>query len=236
MKIFQNEIQFFHNLLVNKENFSLARFGDGEMIAMRGETIASGCGEWNTNGPQPEYELARKLLKDSFTHIDPGYYVGIVCPCCQGIDNFNKMKTESGQPDSQLTFANIFVNSNYNYFVTNYIPLFKERNILLVANNTSKINNLPFSGKFIGVGYNAWVNDLVTIDTIKQMNLKDHIVLLACGPLGKILAHQLWMHDKSNTYLDIGSTLHPWLQSDLNIRGYYQQNSFHSTLTCTWGN
>jgi hypothetical protein len=236
MKSFQNELKFFHDLLVNRENFSIARFGDGEMIAMRGQTISSGCGEWNTNGPEPQYELARYLLKQSFNYIDPGYYVGIVCPCCQGIDNFNKMKIESGQPDSQLTFANVFVNSNYKEFINNFIPIFRERRILLVANERSNIHNLPFSGKFIGVGYNAWVNNLNVIETIKSMNLKDHIILTACGPLGKILVHQLWVHDKSNTYLDIGSTLHPWLGSDLNIRGYYQTNSFHSKLTCTWGN
>jgi hypothetical protein len=40
----------------------------------------------------------------------------------------------------------------------------------------------------------------------------------------------------NSSCLDIGSTLHPWLGSDINIRGYYQQGSFHSNLTCTWGN
>jgi hypothetical protein len=236
MKTFNDEIVKFYNKLVVRENFSLARFGDGEMIAMRGETISSGYGEWSTNGQGEVYNTARKYLYDSFTKKEEGYHVGIVCPCCQGMDNFRMMRDSSGQDESNLTFANIFVNSNYKYFVDNFIPLFKERKIILIANERSNVSALPFGGEFIGVGYNAWVTHLHLIENLKNLNISDHIFLFACGPLGKILAHELWVNNKSNTYLDIGSTLHPWLGSDINIRGYYQEGSFHSSLTCTWGN
>ena len=64
MKMFDLEIKKFYNKLVTGENFSLARFGDGEMISLRGETIASGYGEWNTNGTDPAYAVARTLLKN----------------------------------------------------------------------------------------------------------------------------------------------------------------------------
>ena len=235
MKLFREEIVRFYNKLENKQNFAISRFGDGEMIALRGETIASGYGEWMTNGPEPQYQIARNLLYKSFTYKDPNYYVGIVCPCCQGMDNFNNMIATSGQSEEALTYANIFVNSNYSYFLEKYIPLFSQREIVLVANSKSNFANLPFACTSIGVGYNAWVTDLAVIDYIKNQNFKNKIFLFACGPLGKILTQTLWEFDKDNTYLDIGSTLHPWLGSDINIRGYYQQGSFHSNLTCTWG-
>lgn len=236
MKLFTDEIKKFHAKLLSGENFSLARFGDGEMIALRKEIVNSGYGEWTTYGPEMQYELSRKLLLDSFTHKSPGYYVGIVCPCCQGQANFENMKSISGQSEDTLTFANIFVNSNYRYYVENFIPQFQKRDVILVANETSNIKSLPFNPRFIGVGYNAWVQDLGVIDYLKSIKTKDIIYLFACGPLGKILAHELWVNNKSNTYLDIGSTLHPWLGSDINIRGYYQEGSFHSSLICTWGN
>ena len=235
MKIFDEEIEKFYSMLISGEHFSLARFGDGEMIALRKETIASGYGEWQTNGPEPQYEVARSLLEKSFTYVHPNYYVGIVCPCCQGQVNFQNMKDISGQPEDNLTFANIFVNSNYRFFVENFIPAFKGRDIVLIANEKSQVQNLPFACRFIGVGYNAWVQDLAVIDYIKKQNNKDTLFLFACGPLGKILAHSLWEDNQCNTYLDIGSTLHPWLGSDINIRGYYQPGSFHSNLKCNWG-
>lgn len=234
MKLFNEEIKKFEQKLINKENFSLARFGDGEMIAMKGDTIASGYGEWMTNGSDVRYEYARNLLKKAFQFQDPGYHVGIACPCCVGQENFVRMKNESGQPDDQLTYANVFVNSNYSYFLEKFIPIFQSREIVLVANKTINTQNVPFSGQFIPVGYNAWIDNLDLVDQLRNHDFHNKLFLFACGPLGKILAQQLWEHNKNNTYLDIGSTLHPFIGGDINIRGYYQQDSFHSKLTCKW--
>lgn len=234
MKNFRSEIEKFYEMVKSRKPFGLSRFGDGEMIALRKECIDSGYGEWRTYGPEPQYEEARLALQKAFTYKHPDYYVGIVCPCCQGFANFDSMKKYSSQDDSNLTFANIFVNSNYKFFVDNFIPEFKKRDVVLVANMNSQINNIPFPCRFIGVGYNAWVHHAEVISAIQKMNCKDTLFLFACGPLGKILTQSLFEHDLSNTYLDVGSTLHPWLGSDINIRGYYQEGSFHSQLTCVW--
>lgn len=236
MKLFSEEIEKFYLMLHDRQNFALARYGDGEMMAMRGETIASGYGEWNTNGADPRYEVARRLLYNSFTYIDPKYYVGIVCPCCQGDENFYNMKAVSCQFEENLTYANVFVNSNYGFFIEKFIPLFQNRDIVLVAHESSQVQNLPFSGEFYPVKYNAWIENVTLIEEIKTRNFRNKLFLFACGPLGKILAQQLWHHNKENSYLDVGSTLHPWLQSDRNIRGYYQTDDvFYKTKICNWG-
>ena len=237
MKFFRDEILKFYKMLLKNEHFAIARFGDGEMLAMNGVVGESGSGEWQMNQSSPEYSTARQLLHDSFVYQEKNYYVGIVCPCCQGQDNYLKMKIASGQPESNLTFANIFVNANYECFVKKYIPLFIEKKkIILVANEKSIVKNLPFDCQFFPVGYNAWANPLVKnfIEHLKSLDLKDYIFLFACGPLGKILTHQLYADNKENTYLDIGSTLHPWIQSDLNIRTYYQRDP-SSFVDCVWG-
>lgn len=251
MKIFKDEILKFYNKLVAGEKFSVSRYGDGEMIALRGDTITSGAGEWNTNGPDPRYQKSRRLLYESFTFKDPNYYVGIVCPCCQGQRNFMNMVRDSDQSHENLTYANLFVNGNYKFFLENYVPLFKEREIVLVANKISKVEDLPFKiSEFYGIEYNGWIENISLVDEL-QRNDKDKLYLLACGPLGKILAYKLWQNNKNNTYLDVGSTLHPWLGSDKNIRGYYGafDNFFGKKITnypdhvirnysdkmCVWG-
>lgn len=237
MKIFNQELEKFYNKLINRENFSLARFGDGEMLAIRKISLESGYGEWTTYRPEHKYEFARQQLESAFTYNDPGYYVGIPCPCCQGQENFQNMKTLSNQAESNLTFANIFVNGNYTHYVENFFPEFQKRQLVLIANQKSNVNNLPFPVTFYGVGYNAWVNDALIIDTLKSKYRESEniVFLFACGPLGKILAHQMWENNKNNTYLDIGSTLHPWLGSDINIRGYYQPGTVDSNKICVWG-
>ena len=116
---------------------------------------------------------------------DAGYYVGISCPCCQGKNHYF-MKDISGQDEEHLTFANLFVNSNYDYYIKNFIPEFSNRKIVLVANRNSDITKLPFSvEKFYGVGYNAWVNDLnVAAQVIDECgNVDGYVYLFSCGPL-----------------------------------------------------
>ena len=251
MKDFNLEIQKFYAKLDSGVNFSVARYGDGEMIALRGDTIASGVGEWNTNGTDPRYEIARRLLYESLTFKDPNYYVGVVCPCCQGQHNFMNMVRVSGQQDENLTYANLFVNSNYKYFLEKFIPTFKDRDVVLVANKVSKIQNLPFNvSEFHGIEYNGWIENLSLVEELQRQD-SGKLYLLACGPLGKILSYKLWQNNKNNTYLDIGSCLHPWLESDRNIRGYYGAfNEYFgkkvtdypdhvikqfSNLICNWG-
>ena len=236
-KSFSEEIQKFHLMLESKHPFALSRFGDGEMMAMRGDTLASGYGEWMTNGENPRYTLVRRWLKESFTYKHSNYHVGIVCPCCQGQAAFERMRDESGQVESNLTFANVFVNSNYNYFVSNIVPLFASRSIHLVAHEEAQVNRLPFKGQFYPVTRNAWIESIDLVNHLEHLvidSVSDSLFLFAAGPLSKILCHRLWNLNKTNTYLDIGSTLHPWIKTDLNIRGYYSGGA-DSHKVCVWG-
>lgn len=237
MKSFRVEIEYFFDLLtISKKKFALSRFGDGEMIAMRGETIASGYGEWITNGEDLRYSSARTALYEAFTYKHPEYYVGIVCPCCQGMDNFNNMKLQCGQSDKSLTFANVFVNSNYDFFLNNYIPYFKENldKIVLISHNNSNLSNFRVAN-FLGTTYNAWIDWEYYFNAINNKGFSDKIFLFACGPLGKILSQKLWAVNKNNVYLDVGSALNPLIGGDINPRGYQIPGSFHRNLTCIWG-
>lgn len=235
MKHFRNEIEKIYYRLKVGKNFSLSRFGDGEMTAIRGDIDSPGFGEWITNGEDPRYSLSRKDLYKAFTYKHPDYYVGIVCPCCREMHNHLAIKSQSKQDENNLTFANVFVNSNYQYFLDKIIPLFREKEIHLVAHKKAQVNNLPFGGEmFYPVEDNAWIENRDLIDNLK-INNKGKVYLFACGPLGKILAQQLWEHNQNNTYLDIGSTLNPWIQTDINIRKYYLSGTEDSQRTCIWG-
>jgi len=104
----------------------------------------------------------------------------------------------------------------------------------LIANKSSKIQNLPFSlKKFYPVDNTAFIKNYNLIETIKSENITDSLFLFCCGPFGNILAHQLFLHNQNNIYLDIGSTLNPWLQSEGFKRGYYN-NEFYSYRSCVW--
>lgn len=231
MKNFRTEIETLFNRLTTKEPFSFSKYADGEWAAMHGVNLFNG--EFRCEDTEA-YNHSRKLLIDSFQYQHENYYVGVSCPCCQGNAHY-EMKQFSGQNEEHLTFANIFVNENYSYYTEKFIPEYSNWTVNLVANEKSDISKLPFAVKnFYPVGINAWVNNLDLIETIKKNSAENELYLFCCGPFGNILAHQLWDHNKNNTYLDIGSTLNPYLGFEGFRRGYlYGGADLHKV--CIWG-
>lgn len=227
MKNFSTEIEIMFKRLKSGKNFSFSKYADGEWSTLSGNTINNGEFDFNPERGDPVQELM-----ESFTFKDNDYYVGISCPCCQGL-NHNIMKKTSQQQEDNLTFANLFVNNNYKFFTKNFVPEFSNHKIHLVANKRSKIENLPFEiEEFYPVGFSAWVNDYSLVEEIMAKNLKEKLFLFCCGPFGNILAHKLWESNKNNTYMDIGSTLNPWLQSEAFVRGYF--SGPNSEKICVW--
>lgn len=233
MKYFKEEIQKFYDKLIKGEKFAFSKYADGEWMAMKNENGTPGNGEWVIS---EQTSKSSQLLRESFMFKDPGYYVGVSCPCCQG-DNHYQMVRASGQPMSNLTFANLFVNANYPYYLDNFIPAFSKRDVVLVANKQSDIHALPFKVEFFyPVGYNAWVDNLSLVEDLKWTPFKDKLVLFSCGPFGNILAHNMWAVNKNNTYLDVGSTLDTWLKNDFkNKRWYAHGDNTYSQRVCEWG-
>lgn len=233
MKIFSEEIEIIFKRLKSEKPFAFSKYADGEWMAINGVTANPGNHEWSINSF--EYADSIKLLIESFKYQDDGYYVGISCPCCQG-KSFYDMKEFSGQKEEHLTFANVFVNYNYDFFVDNFIPYFsKQNNIYLVANKVTNLDDLPFKvEKFYPIDYNAWVvnKDLITEIKNDIADLSGKLFLFSGGPFGNILAHQLWDFNKNNQYLDVGSTLDPWTKSN-RITGKYYSNKDRGV--CVWG-
>lgn len=230
MKIFKEEIKIIFNKLKDKQPFSFSKYADGEWAIINGNDISNGEFSFTKNR---DSEFYRQKLIESFQFKHKEYYVGISCECCQGFEHF-KMKEMSGQDEDHLTFANIFVNSNYEFYKQNFIKEYKNHKIHLVANKNSKIHNLPFKlEKFYPVEETAFIKNYNLINDILEQNIKNSLFLFCAGPFGNILAHQLFKENKNNIYLDIGSTLNPWLHSEGFQRNYYC-NGAEQYKNCSW--
>ena len=108
MKEFRADLEFIFNKLKNHEHFAFSKYADGEYGILIGSEIGNNDFKYN-----PENTDFYADLWDSFTYDHPDYYIGIGCPCCMGDVRFNWMKTECKRPEDHITWANIFVNSNY---------------------------------------------------------------------------------------------------------------------------
>jgi hypothetical protein len=108
-------------------------------------------------------------------------------------------------------------------------------NVTLVANEQGLNRELPFKvDNYIPIKIGSWLNpDLdIIIEKMKKLatNAYNQLFLFSAGPLGNILAHQLHELNSENTYIDIGSTINPWVTRD--NRGYLKENAI--LKTCIW--
>ena len=142
-----------------------------------------------------------------------------------------------GEIDENLTSTNLLVNSNYPLFVSNFIPILKTKKIVFICSKNADLSktNLDIVKDF-RVGKNCIVNDHHLIEEIKEWIMKEeitnHVFLFSASSLSEVLIHELYKVNDKNTYIDVGTTLHPYMGLDI-ARDYlkaYHQNFPHPDL------
>lgn len=228
---FNDSIVYIFNKLKKREHFAFSKYADGEYKILVNEFITN-CDGWTFNPLINEIE--HKLLLESFRYKHENYYVGISCPCCQPMSHVKWMRDNVGT--NNLTWANIFVNSNYNFFVDNFIPEFNkwEGRVVLYANKKGQGKKLPFTvDKYVPLNLNSWkepeFSKIIEQSKIHSSEEEGQLFLFSAGPLGNMLSYTLHLHNKNNTYIDIGSTINPWIVG--NNRGYLKSNK---NKICIW--
>jgi hypothetical protein len=241
MNKFNDELWMFLEKLSNKENFALGRFGDGELTVINKEDFDMiGVGKENefsyfTN--ESKYKISRELLEESYLSDIDEYYKGIPCHCCVLGEKAKELFHQIANKD-YLTWANIFVNGNYADF-NNYLPSVLEgRPIIIVSHKNTNVKSLPFKvTEHIKIESNAWIDSLKEIKNIKDIievyELSNAVVLIAGGPFANIAVHELWKWNSNNTYLDVGSTLDPYLFGKP-TRQYHANNNPMHHKQCIW--
>lgn len=229
MKDFRQEIVKLYAKFQSGPPFAFSKFADGEWAVMTNDFLNNREFEYKPDTPA----FAKEKLVESIKFRDPNYFIGTCCPCCNG-DRAKAMREFSGQDEDHMTFANVFVNANYEVYKDTFLKDYGKYDVHLVANENAKVDELPFKvEKFYPIGFSAWVNNYDLVAQIRDENLTGKLFLFCCGPFGNILAHQLHEANKNNTYLDAGSTLNPWLQSEGFKRDYYNGGAF-GRQTCRW--
>jgi len=214
-KTFQSEFFKFNELLKNKINFTLTRFGDGEMIILfnqYGDYTKKFNGEWLFNPINNNHQFFRKKLIEALQYKGDKYYVGIVPPSLVGWEKHNKIRELSGQCEEMLTFCTIYMRSNYSLFLKDTYPLIKNYETIGIFHSKANFNKLDFKfEKIFSVGINAWMNNYYLVDDIsnyiKNEGIKNHLFLFAAGPLAPILIKGCYEIEPENIYINIGSTM-----------------------------
>jgi glycosyltransferase involved in cell wall biosynthesis len=213
-KTFGGDLAVFNQKLRLGENFSLVRFGDGEMRVINGDNIdlSQKCnGEHRYTPDNENDERHRQILANSLTYDNAQYFVGLPCRCCVGDEKCDLLRQQSEQKDDRLTWANLFVNANYLIFLRDTIPIIGSRTINIVCHQKAQVEQLPFeTHKVFRIGANAWVDDYE--NTLKDMQtylednqIRNEVFVFCAGVLSNMLIYQLTRMNSNNTYIDLGS-------------------------------
>lgn len=255
IKCFREDLEKFEIKLRKNEPFALARFGDGEKKVLLDEHIDTAhrkkgnLTDKRWSGLEyvpgdPKYSKLREELVAAYQHQDPDYHVGVMCTCCANtnLQNHIAMKNLSGLPESNLTFAGIFSNGNFDYFINFVVPVFDQKNVILVCNEHADPSRLPFRPiDVFTVGSNAWVNNHDLVDKLSGLisarDMRGHVFLFCAGVFSKILVHRLFVEhkDMGNTYIDVGSPLDIFMNDMPSRRFMTDVNGSPRKRMCQWG-
>ena len=183
-----------------------------------------------------ENKVQHEKLTEAFKFKKHNYIKGI--PGQNSLDGGESWKfcTELYGKDNweDLSFCNVMINGNYSRFIKEMLPIFCEKDIVLVANKNSKLDKLPFEvKKFFPIGSNCMVNDFDLPQKIskwiKDNNISNHLFLFSAASLSNFLCYDLFKEHDNNQYMDIGSSLGPMLQ----LEGWKSSRTY---LLAHWGN
>tara|TARA_Y100001937_G_scaffold107314_1_gene149852 strand:+ start:38 stop:847 length:810 start_codon:yes stop_codon:yes gene_type:complete len=256
MKNYKQEFDRLLQLVKDGTPFAFSRFSDGEVTVLRNRIVVlaedhfiqgdiHGEKKVYANGYMPEEQKRfipsenkreHEKLVEAFKFKKKNYIKGI--PGQNSLDCGESWKfcTELyGSEDwESLSFANVMINGNYSRFIKEMLPLFSERDVVLVANENSKLDKLPFEvKKFFPIGSNCMVNNFDLPDKIgewiKENNISNHLFLFSAASLSNFLCYDLFKNHDNNQYMDIGSSLGPLLQ----LEGWKSSRTY---LLAYWGN
>jgi hypothetical protein len=221
------ELKKFTKMLCERDFFSFQRFADGESWILQGKKFKlspkrkhhgyKNPEDWKSFDPKKN-GIQRDFLYRALQFKRSDYYLGLLV----GNSHENHVLTDwmleqSGQDIQQVTFANLFVNSNYSLFINEFLPEFRNWKIIIVCNKNSVINQdvLPNIAWRFDVGSNCIVEDFDLVGRLKKFvqekRIKNHLFLFACSSLGNYCIRELAEKETENMYIDCGSTLNPFL-------------------------
>ena len=228
---FQEQIRFFFDKINRKENFTLARYADGERAVLRGIAI-KGIDGWATQN------VLSKLGKDlwkTINHSESNYYYGISCPCCD--KNAFSWYLKFIPHHDNLTFSNLFVNDNYRFF-QEYFPKIEEQAIVIAHRNGlgKPIGNLEviryYSTENNCIEYWDTEGDAFVGKIIKETkNFKNMLFVISAGPMSEVIIHRLYEANPENRYIDFGSAIDAYVHARM-TRLYMDDTQIFSQKIC----
>lgn len=213
MDKFTEDFNFFWSKIENEENFSFARYADGEVRLMKGldinhETQAYKIDKWKA--PNKKTKLGIDLY-NTLNHTEDNFYYAISA-INDNINDYSFLIKNIKHNKNNITFVNLWINNNYHKMVEKLKNL--KREVILICNESAKKNSFPFVVKDILHFPNDCVDfweENSEIFLEKMLNKFDkhnnQLFFISCGPVSEVIIDTLFLKNPNNTYIDVGSSI-----------------------------
>jgi hypothetical protein len=240
----------FISLLKSKTPFSFVRFSDGEIEILRNRYLEIGGGktvfrgrEFKNNFPDFDakkfdpriHQNIRKDLLSSALFRDKNFYKGIPTLHNEATKDREFLLRLNGGFDTNMTFSDLFLNSNYRKYRDEVVPLFESyENIYVIANYRSKPIGILEKAKYINIPDNFFATYDSVVDSVFAQ-IKDisngSLILSSASSLSNILGHRMYVQNPNITFLDIGTSINDLLSLNHNTRAYHsEEKSFFQKM------
>lgn len=240
----------FIKLLKEKKPFSFVRFSDGEIEILRNRYLEIGGGKTLFRGREfknsfPDFDAKkfdprihqniRKDLLSSALFREKNFYKGIPTAHNNAIKDREFLLRLNGGFDTNMTFSDLFLNSNYRKYRDEVVPLFEAfENIYVIANYRAKPIGILEKATHSHIPDNFFATyDNVVKDVFEQIkNLPDgSLILSSASSLSNILGFWLYQQNPTITFLDIGTSINDLLSLSHNTRAYHnEEKSFFQRI------
>lgn len=225
--------QYTTRIFKDKLPTAWARYADGERMIIQNMIVGEGTQAYNVDkwGFNNNSTFREDLIKTLYCN-DPEYFYAISCKCCDfgGNEFYNNIIQNKNK-----SYANLWINGNFKKFreiITNITE-----DVYLMANYKGNQKKYPFPVKeYFDIPDDVCEyysrNKTEFIENIKNfVNFKNKLVLISAGPLSEIIIYELWKHNKTNRYIDIGSSISDIIHGDV-IRPYMVEGSMYYGKEC----
>jgi hypothetical protein len=233
--------------------FAHARYADGEIALSMGKGVGRGSQATDIDGwqaPSQHTKLGKEIL-ESLYHTEPNYYYAISCDTplyhtdpnyhsissvIPSISDKNYLLSHIKQDKKYITFANLWINGNYNMFLEKIKS--HRRPTIIIGNQNGENAKFPFEiENYLSFGNNCVETWEKYSDEIKNIladgfgKISDRTVFISVGPMSEAIIHNLWKINPTNQYVDVGSALDEYVHGR-KTRPYMISGSFYNTQIC----
>jgi hypothetical protein len=236
------DLDRFEQFVRDRKPFTFVRFSDGEIELLRNRRLSIDGGVTEFRGKRfsnqfPDFDkkyfdpcsdqAIRRDLIASAAFRAGMYFKGIPTRHNNAIIDREFLLRLNGGFTNQMTFSDLFLNSNFTRARASFFPFFAKSfdDILVVGNWRCELNGYLAKGHLIKISDNFFSIYQETLQKVMHELLdapQSALILSSASSLSNIIGHKLFIERPDLTFLDIGTALHDLMGLPLGTRAYHK--------------